>query len=194
MEKLKKGWHDENEAYVLKKYGDVTEDLAITRTVLAPADIPLRGLHFAIQRLFGWQNSHLHCFKLADNDFNELLERIMVDDLLGFGEDTFIEYDELSKSMYGTLFGRSTDKMLYNYDYVLNWIHEAYNIVLDRHQPVCIGRKGKMVMDDVGGMGGYARFLDAIYCSEDQEEKASYLEWAKGMGWSNRKSALKNML
>ena len=41
----------------------------ISREILAPGDMTLHGLHYAIQRLFGWQNSHLHHFSLPQADF-----------------------------------------------------------------------------------------------------------------------------
>lgn len=343
--KLSSEWYDEHETHVLKKYADVADDLSITRTVLIPADMTLHSLHYTIQRLFGWQNSHLHSFKLEDKDFErltdgnvkkwsnlvgllffgmtndikdrywdddynqgnfntwmkkkytgpyqyggyiekyevarssvkeflasypvievkesfhefsertknmssemkgstktiktaaivdltieelrrtimvenglgELLERIKVEDVLGCKGDDFADYADLKDSIHGALKSASSDKLIYNYDYGDNWIveisrsrdltdfiedqdydmkwiHEAYNTVLEKHQPVCIGRKGKNVMDDVGGMGGFVRFLDAIYNSDDEEEKELHKTWAKSMGWSNRRPSLSKML
>lgn len=45
---------------------------AISRDILVPADMPLHNLHYAIQKAFGWQNSHLHHFTYED----ELLENL----------------------------------------------------------------------------------------------------------------------
>lgn len=39
------------------------------REILVPAEMTLHGLHYAIQRLFGWQNSHLREFSLMPADF-----------------------------------------------------------------------------------------------------------------------------
>ena len=58
------------EMEVLKKYSKVVK--GITREVLVPADITLHALHYVIQRAFGWQNSHLHQFKLPGDDFQQL--------------------------------------------------------------------------------------------------------------------------
>lgn len=57
---------------VLKKYGKVKEDLS--RDILVPSDITLHSLHYVIQRLFGWQNSHLHNFELPETVFEKLTE------------------------------------------------------------------------------------------------------------------------
>ncbi len=44
----------------------------ISRDILVPADMNLHALHYAIQRLFGWQNSHLHNFSLSEADFEQM--------------------------------------------------------------------------------------------------------------------------
>lgn len=61
---------EEAEREVLRKYGKVRE--RISRDILVPADMPLHNLHYAIQKAFGWQNSHLHHFTYED----ELLENL----------------------------------------------------------------------------------------------------------------------
>ena len=57
---------------VLRKYGKVKE--GIVREILVPSDISLHKLNYAIQRAFGWQNSHLHQFELPDKTFAELTD------------------------------------------------------------------------------------------------------------------------
>ena len=44
----------------------------ISRTILVPGNMHLHALHYLIQRLFGWQNSHLHRFGLTDADFQRV--------------------------------------------------------------------------------------------------------------------------
>lgn len=44
----------------------------IIREVLVPGSMNLHGLHYMIQRLFGWQNSHLHNFCVSKEEFDEL--------------------------------------------------------------------------------------------------------------------------
>lgn len=45
----------------LQKYGKVEK--GITRDFLVTHTMPLHNLHYAIQKAFGWQNSHLHMFE-----------------------------------------------------------------------------------------------------------------------------------
>lgn len=56
----------------LRKYGKVKD--GITRDILVPADINLHALHYVIQKAFGWQNSHLHHFRLPEKTFDALTQ------------------------------------------------------------------------------------------------------------------------
>lgn len=51
-------------------------------------------------------------------------------------------------------------------------------------------------MDDVGGIYGYQDFLRVINSNapEDREEKEGSKLWAKGMGWTGRKTKPENIL
>ena len=63
---------DEEEMQILKKHGAVKN--GISRDILVPSDITLHALNYAILRMFGWQNGHLHNFSLPENVFKELTE------------------------------------------------------------------------------------------------------------------------
>ena len=56
--------YDEEEKRVLKSYGEVKFGDTISRDLLVPVDMPLYAVHYAAQRAFGWENSHLHRFEL----------------------------------------------------------------------------------------------------------------------------------
>lgn len=62
------GFLNDEESEILRKYGGVKYGESISRDVVVPSDFPLYALHFLIQRLFGWQNSHLHRFWLGHKD------------------------------------------------------------------------------------------------------------------------------
>lgn len=67
---------DEEERQILKKYGSMKD--SISRDILVPADITLHALNYAILRMFGWQNGHLHCFSLPEEVFDKLTEKRFV--------------------------------------------------------------------------------------------------------------------
>ena len=120
-----------------------------------------------------------------------------------------------------------TDELLYNYDFGDNWkiritasnncpdLVESGRITqaeLDRanvkcrevYRPVLIARDGEMLVDDVGGIHGFADFLEKInpelkgMSAEEKEEarkeKKEYLAWAKSLGWHRDKVANFNLL
>lgn len=68
--KLNMKYMSVEDTVILNRYGRATR--GITREILVPGDITLHALHYAIQRAFGWQNSHLHCFKLSNESFQKL--------------------------------------------------------------------------------------------------------------------------
>ena len=106
--------------------------------------------------------------------------------------------------------------LLYNYDFGDDWegritasancpdLVESGRITqteLDRanvkcrevYRPVMIARDGEMLIDDVGGLGGFANFLEKIHpelngMDPDEKENAKcekkeLLAWAKSLGW-----------
>jgi hypothetical protein len=332
---------------LLMKYADTTEKGTITRDILIPVDMPLHNLHYVIQKLFGWQNSHLRAFHLDEKDyerltyrrvkqwaqlvgilfrglpedendqfwdddyddyidgnfkiwlrkkyngpyiyngytenydvakesverlilqfpeievkesfheyyernknkkdyekesikilktalildltieeltssilfdsvFDELLEKIEVAKILNIKGDALADYEDIIKESNDDIPKPVTNKLIYKYDFGdnwiveitrkrgyrelienesidVNWLIEAEGIVKEKHKPVCINKIGGFVMDDVGGMSGFTDFISTIYTSKDVEKRKSYRQWAKSMGWSNRKIELKKM-
>lgn len=114
-----------------------------------------------------------------------------------------------------------TDVLLYNYDFGDDWkiritasencpdLVESGRITqaeLDRanvkcrevYRPVMIARDGEMLVDDVGGIGGFSEFLKRIHPElkdmdpeekeEAKREKKESLEWARSLGWHRDKS------
>ena len=350
----------DEEIQILMKYADATERGTLTRDILIPSDMPLHHLHYTIQRLFGWQNSHLRSFRLPDRDYerltegsvkgwadlvgvlfkgmpedegdqfwdddysggsfkiwlrkkytgpyhfggytedydtarssvhdlikrfpeldvqesfhdyyerqkerkngemepkrilkkapildltleelhnsiiieestDRLLERLEVISVLGLPEESLADAKALGKSFAIPAYEKNhgvnymdeqpvvllvAHKLIYNYDFGDNWLVEisrrkncidvlktgelteealrtAEQTVIENHKPVCISKKGAFVMDDVGGMHGYAEFLLTIFESDDLEEKKSLRTWAESLGWSRRNVAIDKML
>lgn len=63
---------DEDDREVVKKYGKAKD--GISREIIVPDIYPLHALHYAIQKAFGWQNSHLHHFEFPKEVFEKLTE------------------------------------------------------------------------------------------------------------------------
>ena len=75
---------------------------------------------------------------------------------------------------------------------------------LELYRPVLLARDGVPVMDDVGGLHGFAEFLQTIHPhldrmdsfekAEAKETRKEYLEWAKGQGWMKDKTSNSSFL
>lgn len=329
---LKDDYLSDYQKRMLRRYGESISGDSITRDILIPSDMPLHNLHYAIQKLFGWQNSHLRSFYLPEEIYNKLTGDTVKgwSDLVGilfqppsegeediFWDDDYekgsfkvwlrkkytgpyvyggtMEYPEVARQDVQELLERFrvlevresfsdymkrakrdenakiriikkaslidltleemnsslmleggtesllerlevnkviaaqdedivskglfpiTRELIYNYDFGDNWIikitkyndcedllknniidehelEEAEEIVLDKHKPVCIHKEGISVLDDVGGLSGFADFLGVIYEVEDKEEASGARVWAKSLGWSDKKVSNKMML
>lgn len=330
---LKDEYLTEDQERMLKKYGESSTGETICRDILIPSDMPLHNLHYAIQKLYGWQNSHLRCFRLPEEVYQKLTrgtvkgwvdlvgslfqppseseEDIFWDDdyekgsinawlkkkytgpyfyggelehpeiakrdvqqlmdnfkmldvkepfkdyiartkkgeakepaktlrkaplieltleemnssiIIEGGTEDLLERLEVSKVLAGkdevldekTLFPVARE-LIYKYDFGDNWTititkendckdllesgfvsHEeiayANEIVLNEHRPVCIHKDGVFLLDDVGGLSGFADFLGTVYESEDKNERDELRAWAKSLGWSEKKIANKRIL
>ena len=69
-----------NAKQILTQYGKIQK--GFKRDVLIPGTMSLASLHYMIQRLFGWQNSHLHNFWLGESAFDMTTARNRVDEWL----------------------------------------------------------------------------------------------------------------
>lgn len=330
---LKDEYLTEDQKIMLKRYGESSTGESICRDILVPSDMPLHNLHYTIQKLYGWQNSHLRSFHLPEDVYQKLTGGTVKGwfDLVGilfqppsesdsdiFWDDDYekgsinawlkkkyigpyfyggkLEHPEIAKrdvqqlmdaykildvresfqdyiarsekpkgkvtratlrkaplieltleEMHSSitieggtedllerlevskiLAGKDellddeklfpvTKELIYKYDFGDNWTivitkeddcrrllkdgvvsHEeiayANHIVLNEHRPVCIHKDGVFLLDDVGGLSGFADFLGAIYESEDKAESAELRAWAKSLGWSEKKIANKKIL
>ena len=107
---------DKEEREELLRYAKAEN--GIVREVLIPGDMNLHALHYMIQRLFGWQNSHLHHFSISQVAFMQMTE------------GRFDKWAELC----GKLFRFSTDDfedLYWDDDYkpeisVKNWLKSKY--------------------------------------------------------------------
>ena len=72
-------------------------------------------------------------------------------------------------------------------------LRENIELVRTKQAPRCIATDGLNVLDDVGGIGGFHDMLKILE-GEDQEEKESTKNWARGLGWNGRLSKPEFML
>jgi hypothetical protein len=143
----------------------------IWRRLLVRSDISLGKLHHIIQAAMGWWDEHLHQFIVGGmfyglpvpeyNDDPELRDERRV---------------KLSQIASGEGF-----KFQYEYDFGDDWMHQ---VLLEKilppepgqAYPLCIKGRRACPPEDVGGIWGYAGFLEAIRDPEHSEHE-EYVEW-----------------
>ena len=104
------------EKRMLKRYGESSTGNSISRDIIIPSDMPLHNLHYAIQKLFGWQNSHLRRFYLPENIYNRLTQGTVKgwSDLVGilFQPPSEMEDDLFWDDDYKSGIGLKEDKII----------------------------------------------------------------------------------
>jgi hypothetical protein len=144
----------------------------VWRRLQVASSINLRRLHDVIQEAMGWTQSHLYRFEVGDVEYGE--------------PDP--EYELPFRSAKSTPLRKIAPApgatFLYEYDFGDCWQH---HIVVEQvlppepgmSNPRCIAGKRACPPEDVGGIGGYEEFLQAIRDPEHEEHEAM-LEWAGG--------------
>lgn len=136
-------------------------------------------LHLTLQAVMGWLNYHLHQF--------------MVDEMTITDEESVEEWAAWREGFRGV--GHHEARLMdyvrevgaafsYEYDFGDSWEHElGLEAVLPVEQgaayPRCLDGARATPPEDVGGIWGYERFLEAIRNPDDQEHE-EYLAWAGG--------------
>lgn len=129
----------------------------IWRRLFAPADMTLAQLHDVLQTAMGWQDCHMHEFRIGQKRFGIPDPE---DALMGMPTE-----NERTARLSAVL-GKVGAKAVYTYDFGDGWEH---SIVLEKRMPadpnltypVCTGGKRACPPEDCGGIGGFYDLLDA---------------------------------
>lgn len=149
----------------------------IWRRIQVPSTYSFWDLHVAIQDAMGWLDYHLHEFGLPHLKTGETI-RIGVPDEDLINEERILLDREEKISKYFTMENRLAE---YEYDFGDGWKHEIrLEKILPREEgveyPRCIVGKRACPPEDVGGVGGYADFLEIIG-NPGHEEYHDTLTW-----------------
>jgi len=145
----------------------------IWRRIQVP-DCSLGELHEVLQVVMDWGNCHLHQFIVNGRCFGQATH----DDL-----DMEVE-DEDGIRLRDIYTGKNTPRIVYEYDFGDGWQHE---MVLEKIQeaepmvkyPRCLEGARACPPEDVGGIWGYAEFLEAI-SDPNHEDQDDLLDWVGG--------------
>ena len=141
-------------------------------------DCTLDRLHEHIQTSMGWTNSHLNQFRIGEQLYGDPLLMQETFEELGFEDSTATLLGEILPGD-GKRF-----RFEYEYDFGDSWSHEVLfegRIPPEpgKKYPLCVEGERACPPEDVGGVWGYADFLERIADPED-EERESLLRWAGG--------------
>lgn len=150
---------------------------AIWRRLMVPLSFHLGQLHRVIQAAFGWWDYHLHEFRIGGLSYRdaEVCEPEFEGDPRSFDESAVRLLD----------FDRNKDlRFLYVYDFGDHWEHviEFEQLLAPDPKPrtaSCIDGARARPPEDVGGIHGYAEFLDVI-ADPEHPEHGDTKRWAGG--------------
>ncbi|HUN23035.1 MAG TPA: plasmid pRiA4b ORF-3 family protein [Anaerolineales bacterium] len=144
----------------------------IWRRLWVVKTITLVDLHYIIQAAMGWTDSHLHQFIIGNTYYSTP------------SEDDWMPVVDESQVTLGELVTEEGSKFVYEYDFGDDWVHTILVEKImprDANQPYpyCVKGKRACPPEDVGGIWGYAEFVEAIK-DPHHEEHANYLQWWGG--------------
>lgn len=148
---------------------------AIWRRIRLASTTTLEDLHYIAQISMGWTNSHLHmfvtdsgqCFGSPEQDMDGMLEML----------------DETAVTV-GELLRKPKQRLIYEYDFGDGWEHEVVLEKIlppldDEPLPRCVHAVGKCPPEDVGGIGGFYAFLEAMEDPRHPEHEDVLAWWGE---------------
>ena len=153
------------------------------REVLIPAACTFLDLHIVIQRVFNWYDEHLFDFEMTSR-----YQKLHIEESLFIDPDqecyTPASYAivEAAELRLGDVFPRSRVAQ-YSYDYGDGWEHKVRVVETIRNgniaAPQLVDGEGDAPPEDVGGVGGFERFLRIMADPHDPEYE-EMAAWAEG--------------
>jgi len=125
----------------------------IWRRFLVRSDSTIADLHYILQLVMGWTDTHLHTFFIHGKDYGVYHSGGMV-----FADDpTHVYLRDFQFRVY--------ERFLYTYDFGDNWEHEVrleqmLPINPQQRYPFCLGGTRACPPEDCGGPWGFLAFQD----------------------------------
>ncbi len=163
----RRGWPGQRE-YQLRVELTGIQPKVWRRLILADTT-PLPLLHRILQLAFGWEDCHLHEFKIGSVRF-------------GVPDEDFPPppIDERRVRLYQIAYELG-DRFLYTYDFGDSWHHEAVlenlRAAAEPLRPRCLEGGRASPPEDCGGVDGYERLLSALHDPNDPEHE-DFQQWA----------------
>ncbi len=144
----------------------------IWRRIQVPSQMTLSQLHRVLQIIMRWDDYHLHEFRIGDKVYAEPDPE---DHHLGrnVADERRVRVQKLLPGV-----GSSCE---YIYDFGDNWRHDIMlesilPVIARKRYPVCLAGARSAPPEDAGGMGGYERYLRALF-DRGHEDHEEMLAW-----------------
>ena len=159
-----------------------------TRLMRVPHDLTFKEFHEVIQDAFGWMDYHLYDFRLTHNKQKVVISdpsRDAVDGMFSWLKKPDDDRVDAGALTLEEVFPR-TRSAKYCYDYGDSWeVAITYKGSGTHDHDVsffCEGGEGDAPPEDVGGIGGFERFLSIIANPKDPEYN-EMVEWGESQGY-----------
>ncbi|MCL2020984.1 MAG: plasmid pRiA4b ORF-3 family protein [Betaproteobacteria bacterium] len=151
-------------------------DPEIWRRIQVPATYTFWDLHVAIQSAMGWEDYHLHMFRIGKRS-EIIINGNPTDDDLDDDENTFNGWEIEASSFLET----PGDVALYEYDLGDGWLHEILleGVFLKEkgiRYPNCIAGARACPPEDCGGIPGFEHMLEVLASPRHPEHK-DLIKW-----------------
>jgi Plasmid pRiA4b ORF-3-like protein len=153
----------------------------VWRRVQVPESYTFWDLHVAIQDAMGWQDCHLHMFRVVNPKTGQ-------PELIGIPDEDAFEDDPVTLPGWdlpiAPYFKKAGASAAYEYDFGDDWQHEiVVEDIIPRapraKYPRCVAGARCCPPEDCGGVGGYEELLEVLR-DPAHEEHASIVEWLGG--------------
>lgn len=152
----------------------------VWRRIEVPESYSFYELHVAIQDAMGWDDAHLHEFRIGPSAAGRPLRIGFPDDDFPEGRETLLGW---SVPVVAHL-GRERARVRYVYDFGDGWQHDVRFVARTPRldgvaYPRCIAGERACPPEDVGGPPGFFEFVSAIVDSS-HDEHDQMLDWVGG--------------
>jgi hypothetical protein len=158
-------------------------DPLVWRRLQVPERYSFWDLHVAIQDAMGWQDAHLHEFRLFDEDAQMLASVGIPTGEEAEGRPVFAGWDVPIDRFFNQQSWHGPPA-IYAYDFGDDWQHVLVHEGVEPADeslayPRCLAGKGRCPPEDCGGVHGYAELLAAIADPEDDRHD-ELVAWVGG--------------
>lgn len=159
-------------------------DPLVWRRIQVPAYYSYWDFHVAIQDAMGWEDRHLHEFRLFEEDARRTIAVGIPTDISSPDRPVVPGWTVRLSKHYAPENRHQRGPVSYSYDFGDGWehvlIHEGFEPTKKSMKyPRCLAGERRCPPEDCGGVHGYTEFLKAI-ASPKHPRHAELTEWIGG--------------